>query len=86
MSNETIRGPVAPKRGRGRPSIMHVFRAELYRRARAGVLEPTQGKEMRALRADYVARNPNDRRTPKVKTLRRKLGADYNKARKGVPN
>ena len=86
MSSETIREPVAPKRGRGRPSIMHLFRAELLRRARKGLLEPTQGKQMRALRAEYVERNPYDRRTPQVKTLRRKLGPDYNKARKDALN
>ena len=86
MSSETTQGPVALKRGRGRPSIMHRFRAELYRRAREGLLEPTQGREMRALRVWYMAHSPNDRRTPQVKTLRRKLGADYNNARRGAPN
>jgi hypothetical protein len=60
---------------------MKVFLAELHRRAAAGMFEPTQAREMRALRTWYLGRYPNDRRTPLVKTLRRKLGSEYKRIR-----
>jgi hypothetical protein len=64
---------------------MNIFRDELHRRAREGTLEQTQAREMRALRGWYLADNPNDRRMPQIKTLRRKLGREYNELT-GVPN
>jgi hypothetical protein len=86
MSHLLPHSPISPKRGRGRPSVMKVFRAELHRRARGGALESTQAREMRALRAWYLARYPHDRRTPLVKTLRRKLGPEYKRLRAKAPN
>jgi hypothetical protein len=86
MSYLFVQSTVPSKRGRGRPSVMKVFLAELHRRAAAGMLEPTQAREMRALRTWYMDRYPTDRRTPLLKTLRRKLGSEYNTMRKRALN
>lgn len=63
---------------RGRPTVMPIIRAELERCAREGNLETEQAQQMRVLRSWFVAQYPGDRRTPKFKTLTRKLGGVYN--------
>ena len=77
-----VRAETPPKPGR--PTVMPIIRAELERRVREGNLETEQAQQMRVLRSWFVAQYPGDRRTPKFKTLTRKLGGVYNALKDGL--
>ena len=64
-------------RRRGRPSVMHLFEEELRRRASEGRLEPTLGKQVRELLKWFQRSYREHPYTPKINTLRRKLGSVF---------
>jgi hypothetical protein len=70
--DETILAP-----SRGRPSEIPKILNELRRRAQEGSILPTQMEEMRELHRWFTSQNPNNKYTPKLGTLRRKLGPEY---------